>query len=204
VAGAGEQKFWIGLDAKLVDYENRRLRKEVLREAAATYMRLLSRYRAGAMRVVDKQPGNLLLAGALHIAFPDARIIYMRRDPLDNAISIWNTNIQTSTSFVHDKGNLVFALQRYDDLMRHWAEVLPSDRFMTLSYESLVVDQEASTRKVLEFCGLPWSDACLTPEKGQGRVITPSLWQVRQPVYRTSIGRWRNYEPWLGEFRQLA
>jgi len=56
---------------------------------------------------------------------------------------------------------------------------------------------------VLEFCGLPWTDACLSPEKSKGRVVTPSLWQVRQPVYRTSIGRWKNYEPWLGELVQL-
>jgi len=204
VAGAGEQKFWIGLDAKLIDFDERRVRNELLGDAAATYQRLLARYGAGAERVVDKQPGNLLLAGLLHMAFPEARIIYMVRHPLDNAISIWNTNIQTSTSFVHNKGNLAFAIRQYEELMRHWVEVLPADRFMTLSYESLVMDQEVNTRKVLEFCRLPWDDGCLSPEKSQGRVVTPSLWQVRQPVYNTSIGRWKNYEPWLGELRQLA
>ena len=203
VSGAGEQNFWIGLESKLIDFDNRRLRDRVLSEAATTYMRLLDRYRGSARRVVDKQPGNLLLAGALHVAFPEARIVYMHRDPLDNAISIWNTNVQTSVPFVHDKGNLAFAMRQHDGLMHHWEEVLPTDRFMTLSYESLVIDQEACTRKVLEFCGLPWTDACLSPEKSKGRVVTPSLWQVRQPVYRTSIGRWKNYEPWLGELVQL-
>jgi hypothetical protein len=156
-----------------------------------------------ASRVVDKQPGNLLLAGALHLAFPNARIIYMRRDLLDNAISIWNTNIQTPVPFMHDKGNLAFAIQQHDKLMKHWQSVLPSDRFMVLPYESLVEKQELWTGRMLEFCGLPWDDACLTPEKSTAKVLTPSSWQVRQPVYRTSVGRWRNYEPWLGDFDVL-
>ena len=74
---------------------------------------------------------------------------------------------------------------------------------MEMSYESLVTDRERQTRRLLEFCGLPWDDACLNPEKNARSVVTPSLWQVRQPVYRTSIDRWKNYEPWLGPFRDL-
>jgi hypothetical protein len=203
LVGAGEQKLWIAADRKLLDLANRTLNEEVLSETAATYKRLLNRYGKGTKRVVDKQPGNLLLVGAIYVAFPNARIVYMHRDALDNAVSIWNTNIQTSVPFVHHKGNLAFALREHGAVMRHWSEVLPADRLLVLSYESLVLDQEASTRRVLGFCDLPWDEACLTPENGTGRVITPSLWQVRQPVYRSSVGRWKNYEPWLGDLMKL-
>jgi hypothetical protein len=104
---------------------------------------------------------------------------------------------------VNDKGNIAFAFREHDKLMQHWRETIPADRFMDVSYESLISDRESMTRKMLEFCGLPWDDACLSPENNSKLVITPSLWQVRQPVYRTSIDRWRNYEPWLGELREL-
>ena len=203
IEGAGEQKFWISLDSKLVDLQNRCLKHKSIGQAATTYLRLLRRFHPGAERVVDKQPGNLLLVGVLHIAFPHARIIYVDRNPIDNAISIWNTNVDTSAPFVHDKGDLAFAIRQHEELRKHWEAVLPSDRFMTLTYESLVNNQEDSIRSILDFCGLPWSDACLTPEQSKGKVITPSLWQVRQPIYRTSVGRWKNYEPWLGDLREL-
>jgi tetratricopeptide (TPR) repeat protein len=203
VKGAGEQKIWIGIERQLVDMEARQLREDVLLRTRDTYLRMLEQYRRDALRVVDKQPGNLLLAGAIHLAFPNARIVYLHRDPLDNAISIWGTYLQTPLPFLHNKPNLVAALQQHAGLMEHWTAVLPADRFMTLPYESLVQDRESSTRRVLEFCGLPWDDSCLHPEHGSGKVITPSLWQVRQPVYLSSIGRWRHYEPWLGEFKEL-
>jgi len=167
-------------------------------------LRLLKGFaKDGAKRVVDKQPGNLILAGALHIAYPNARIIHMKRHPVDTAVSIWTTHIRTSTRFVNHKGNIAFAFHEHDRLMQHWRETIPSDRFLDVSYESLISDRERTTRQMLEFCGLTWSDSCLEPEKNKKLVITPSLWQVRQPVYRTSIDRWKNYEPWLGEFGQL-
>jgi hypothetical protein len=87
--------------------------------------------------------------------------------------------------------------------MRHWKFALGPDEILDVSYERLVTDQETVIREMLEFCELPWDDACLHPEKGDRRVITFSKWQVRQPVYTTSVERWRNYEPWLGAFRQL-
>ena len=203
VKGAGEQKFWMSIESKLVDLESRRVRPEALAEARSTYNKLLELYRGGAKRVVDKEPANLLLAGGLHMAYPGARIVYMHREAIDNALSIWTTRVQTTVPFVHHKGNLAFAIRQHEELMRHWQEVLPADRFMVVPYESLVSEQETWTRKVIDFCGLPWSGDCLSPEKSDDRVITPSLWQVRQPVYRTSVDRWKNYVPCLGEFESL-
>ena len=77
------------------------------------------------------------------------------------------------------------------------------DRFTEIDYETLVADREAQTRKLLSFLGLDWDDACLAPERNQRPVKTASLWQTRQPVYTTSVGRWRSYEPWLQELREL-
>ena len=81
--------------------------------------------------------------------------------------------------------------------------MLPSDRFVEVDYESLIADRQTLTRRLIAFTGLDWHDACLAPERNKRTVITSSVWQVRQPVYATSIARWRNYEPWLGELRQL-
>jgi hypothetical protein len=80
---------------------------------------------------------------------------------------------------------------------------LAPNRFLDVDYEQMVQDPEGMTRKVIQFCGLAWEDACLRPQEGDRRVITFSKWQVRQPVYTTSVERWRNYEPWLGIFREL-
>jgi len=81
--------------------------------------------------------------------------------------------------------------------------VLPSDRFMELDYEALVANAAVEARRLVEFCGLDWDDACLRPEDNQRVVTTASMWQARQPVYRSSVDRWRCYEPWLGELRDL-
>jgi hypothetical protein len=87
--------------------------------------------------------------------------------------------------------------------MDHWRAVLRSDRFLDMDYEALVADREAVTRRLIAFTGLGWDDACIAPERSQRTVTTSSVWQVRQPVYDTSIERWRRYEPWLGELREL-
>ncbi len=105
--------------------------------------------------------------------------------------------------FVSDKADLVFAYRQYARLMEHWREVLPSDRFLEIDYETLVTDREAVTRRLIAFSGLDWDDACLVPEQNERTVNTASLWQARQPVFATSVERWRRYEPWIGEFRQL-
>jgi hypothetical protein len=81
--------------------------------------------------------------------------------------------------------------------------VLPGERFIEVDYEELIADREADTRRLIAFAGLDWEDACLSPERNKRTVNTASLWQARQPVYATSVARWRRYEPWLGELREL-
>jgi len=87
--------------------------------------------------------------------------------------------------------------------MAHWRSTIPADCFLEVEYESLISDAEASTRRLINFCGLDWDDVCLRPEENNRRIDTVSSWQARQPIYRSSVQRWRHYEPWLGELREL-
>jgi hypothetical protein len=98
---------------------------------------------------------------------------------------------------------IVETYQVYEQSINHWKQVLPEGRILDIDYEHLVRDPEKITRKLIDFCDLEWEDACLRPQEGDRRVITFSKWQVRQPVYTTSVERWRNYEPWLGVFNLL-
>jgi hypothetical protein len=105
--------------------------------------------------------------------------------------------------YAWDRGDLVFQFRQYERLMDHWRRVLPSDRFTEVQYETLIADREAETRRLIAFLGLEWDEACLAPEQNTRVVQTASVWQARQPVYKTSVERWRRYEPWLGELREL-
>jgi tetratricopeptide (TPR) repeat protein len=173
-----------------------------LARAAEDYLALLSGIGPEAIRVTDKAPHNFERLGLIRLALPAARIIHCRRSPVDTCLSIFFTNLKGRHAW--DRADLVFQFRQYERLMRHWCRILPADRFIETDYEALIVDREAQTRRLIAFCGLEWSDACLTPERNPRVVKSASLWQARQPVYRTSLERWRRYEPWLGELRELA
>ncbi len=208
VGGAGEQLFWpenSGSSEKLF-ITNRGesvLDERRLKSLTQTYLDLLRKIAPGKRCVVDKMNTNYLLLGLLNIAFPNARIVHMRRHPVDTCLSIWATPVANGINLCADKGNVVFAYQQYLRIMTHWREVLPKDRFLDVQYETLVSDRERVTKEMVEFCGLPWDNACMRPEDNTRSVKTPSVWQVRQPVYKTSMERWRKYEPWLGPFAEL-
>jgi len=170
---------------------------------AADYCELLRALAPGAERVTDKMPTNFLLLGLIRLALPGARIIHCKRHPVDTCLSIYVTPYERSPDFAHNRKTIVSYYREYERLMAHWQRVLPADRFLEVSYEELVTNREQVTRTIIAFCGLDWNDACLRPEENARNVTTPSLWQARQPVYRTSLARWRRYEPWLGEFRRL-
>lgn len=130
-------------------------------------------------------------------------MIQMRRNALDTALSVWTTPMNTNAPFVGSREDIVYAFKQFIRLMDHWKDVLPPDRLLDVRYEELVAQPEQQGRRMVEFLGLPWDPACLRPESNQRRVRTPSLWQVRQPIYGSSVERWRNYEPWLGPFTEL-
>ena len=206
IGAAGEQSFWIdrlrhsGLtNAALTGA----LPPAEVRRHAADYVALLRAAAPAAHRVTDKMPGNFLILGLIHLALPNARIIHCRRDPIDTCLSIYCTPFGNPIDFAHDRADIVFYYEQYARLMEYWRRVIPEDRLLDIGYETLVANPEHMTRKMIEFCGLDWDEACLRHERNEHIIMTPSLWQARQPVYRDAVARWRRYENWLGEFGRL-
>jgi tetratricopeptide (TPR) repeat protein len=155
------------------------------------------------IRVTDKMPTNFLLLGQIHALFPKARIIHCRRDPLDTALSIYLTRFAGIHGFANDRAAIVAYSREYARLMAHWRAVLPTDRFIEIDYEALVAEPESVSRRLIEFCGLDWDPACLDFHNTDRPIATASAWQARQPIFQTSVERWRHYEPWLGELSDL-
>ena len=204
IGGAGELPFWISHGREALDPASGGISARAASQVANAYLQTLRGVATGKARVIDKMPQNYTLLGLIHLVFPEARIIHVRRNAVDNCLSIYTTYYSKPPDFGLKPENIVFAYRQYERLMAHWRSVLPADRLLELTYESLVEDREDVTRRVVKFCGLPWVASCLRPERNERRVLTPSLWQVRQPVYATSVGRWGKFEPWLGAFRELA
>jgi tetratricopeptide (TPR) repeat protein len=177
--------------------------KEFLAKAAADYLRVLRTMAPKAARVTDKMPFNFLWAGLIHMAFPRAVIIHCRRTAVDTALSIHQTHFNPSLPFPTGGTELVMYYRCYQRLIDHWRSVLPADRFLEVDYEDLTRAPENGIRRIIAACGLAWHEACLHPESNPRAVKTPSKWQTRQPIYRTSVARWRRYEPWLGPLREL-
>ena len=151
-----------------------------------------------ALRITDKMPGNYLAAGLIRLALPDARIVHVRRDPIDTCFSCFSTLFAADLPHAYDLGELGRYYRAYDALMAHWRAVLPKDVMIDVQYESLVGDFEREARRIVAHCGLDWDDACRDFHKSPRPVQTASMLQVRQPLYQSSIGRWRPYREWLG------
>jgi len=157
----------------------------------------LSQLAPDAVRITDKLPGNMALVGLIHIAFPRARIIHCVRDPLDTCVSCFSKLFTTGHAFSYELGELGRFYRLYEELMQHWHTVLPAGRMLEVRYENVVTDLESQARRLVEFCGLPWDDACLRFHEHRRTVKTASLAQVRQPIYASSVGRWRRYTQYL-------
>jgi len=173
-------------------------------KAAADYLGVLRAIAPKAARVTDKMPFNFLWAGLIHVAFPKATIVHCRRAAVDTALSIHQTFFHPALAFPTGGTDLVAYFRSYQRLIDHWRSVLPADRFIEVDYEDLTRAPEPAIRRIIAACGLEWNDACLRPENNPRAVKTPSKWQTRQPIYRTSVARWRRYEPWLGALRGLV
>jgi tetratricopeptide (TPR) repeat protein len=203
VAAGEELFFWSSRANSRGIAEATALSPDAGRAAAADYISLLRRIGPSAARVTDKQTFNFQQLGLIHLVLPKARIVHCRRHPVDTCLSMYFTYFKGRMPFVSDKANLAFAYRQYARIMDHWRTVLPPDRFLEIDYEKLVGDREGVTRQLIAFCGLDWHDACLQPERNERAVTTASLWQARQPIFASSVERWRRYEPWLGELRSL-
>jgi tetratricopeptide (TPR) repeat protein len=203
--GAGDElNFWNERGAAWHRSGDAGNEKPFLAKAAADYLDVLRAIAPKAARVTDKMPFNFLWAGLIHLAFPRAIIIHCRRAAVDTALSIHQTHFHPSLAFPTGGAELVAYFRSYQRLIDHWRSVLPADRFIEVDYEELTGTPEPIIRRIIAACGLVWHDACLRPESNPRAVKTPSKWQTRQPIYRTSVARWRRYEPWLGPLRALV
>jgi tetratricopeptide (TPR) repeat protein len=146
----------------------------------------------GAPRFIDKMPLNFLYCGLIHKALPQARIINLRRHPLDTCYAVYKTLFQDAYPFSYQLQELGRYYAAYRQLMEHWQQVIPGV-IHTVDYEALVADPNAETRRLLDFCELPWEDQCLRFHENRQSSTTASASQVRQPMYRSSIGRWQDY-----------
>ncbi len=175
-----------------------RLDQKCAGEAASRYLGELSRLCCGKARVTDKMPDNYLYVGFLHILFPNARIIHCRRDLRDVALSCWLTRFRF-IRWASKQEHIVGRIHEYLRISEHWRRVLPN-RMLEVRYEEMVENLEVVARRVLDWLGLDWEEECLRFHESPRAVRTASLVQVREPVYRGSVARWKGYDPFMRNF----
>lgn len=148
--------------------------------------------------VTDKMPANFMLLGLIHVCFPTAPIIHVRRDPRDNCFSCYSTAFAEGNWFSYALDAVGHYYRLHDALVAHWKRVLPPQRIIEVVYERLVGNPEAEIRRMIEAVGLEWDPRCVNFHETRRTVATASVYQVRQPLYSSSIGRWRHFERHLG------
>ena len=171
--------------------------REAVRRAATAQVTRLAGLGGDAVRVIDKMPDNSRMLGQIAVLFPRARVIVCRRDPRDVCLSCYFQNFGDGMVWSTDQAELAERAREIDGLLAHWCAVLPIP-ILEVRYEDLVGDLEGQSRRLIAFLGLDWDPACLAFHETERTVLTASLWQVRQPLYGSSVGRWRHYRKHLG------
>jgi tetratricopeptide (TPR) repeat protein len=171
---------------------------EVFRQVGEAYSRTMALVAPDAARVTDKALENFRDLGLIHLALPNARILHTRRDPIDTCLSCFQKLFGGDLPYSYNLGELGRYYRAYEALMAHWRAVLPPGVMLEVDYEDTTADLESAARRIIAHCGLEWDDRCLDFHRTNRWVHTASAAQVREPVYRSSVGKWRAYEPWLG------
>lgn len=169
-----------------------------LAKIGEVYAAKLAQHAPGAQRITDKMPSNFYFLGLIHLALPGAKIIHTRRNPVDTCVSCFSKLFAGEQNQTYDLGELGRYYRAYHELMAHWREVLPAGAFLDVQYEDVVGDIETQARRLLDYCGLEWTPQVLDFHRTDRPVKTASARQVRQPIYGSSVARWRNYEKFLG------
>jgi tetratricopeptide (TPR) repeat protein len=203
VLGAGELPFW-GSAALTVrsaaDHPDHQARLE---RQASLYLSSLASLARGVPRVVDKMPGNFLALGLIHAGLPHARVIHLRRHPVDTCLSIYFQHLESALSYTNDLEDLARYYRNYVRIMEHWHSIFPPGVILDVPYEALVQDPESWSRRMVEHIGLAWDPRCLSFYSSPRTVITASKWQVRQPITTAAVGRWKSYRAHLGPLMEL-
>jgi tetratricopeptide (TPR) repeat protein len=202
--GAGELEYWPQTTLKHEQVLRRELPDPVLaKKLADGYLKVLAQHSPDAERIVDKAPVNSDHLGIIHSVFPQARFIYMRRDPVDTCMSCYFQGFANAANFTMDLADLAHYYREHRRLVDHWRSALPDGTLLEVPYAELVADQEAWSRRIMDFIGLEWDPRVLEFHKTERPVVTASSWQVRQRVYSSSVGRWKNYQKFLGPLLKL-
>ncbi|WP_295403684.1 tetratricopeptide repeat-containing sulfotransferase family protein [uncultured Thiocystis sp.] len=165
---------------------------------ASQYLEALGQYGEGAVRIVDKLPGNLFFIGLIDLIFPKAHIIHTVRNPLDTSLSCFFQPFREAP-WSYDLSWIGQYYRLNEDMIAHWRSVLPKSRILDVQYETLIEDTASEAKRIIAHCGLEWDDDCLDFHRAKRAVSTASLWQVRQPVYTSSKQRWIHYAPYISE-----
>lgn len=173
------------------------LSEPLVKDLARGYLNMLEQNRGDARYVTDKRPHSFVHLGLFSMLFPKGRIIHCVRDPRDTCFSIYSNNFAKENEFAYDLEHVAEFYRFYRLIMEHWQSTLPNKIF-DVTYEELVKNQERVSRELLEHCELAWDDRCLRPHETEREIRSLSIWQVRQPVYASSVARWQRFEHHLG------
>lgn len=208
VIGAGEVPFWNKIQATLplrlgteISYPEclKQIKAKQALDIANMYestLRKIAGISTNPAHITDKMPHNFMAIGLIASLFPKAKIIHTKRNPIDTCLSIYFQNFNAFHQYAFDLESIGFHYKQYERLMQHWHKVLPG-KIMDIHYADTISDPEYWSRKLIDHIGLEWDDACLAPHKLERSVKTASHWQVRQPIYKTSVERWKHYESFL-------
>jgi sulfotransferase family protein len=169
-----------------------------LQQIGARYLSAVRKLAPSGERVTDKMPSNYYFAGLIHLALPNAKIIHTVRNPVDTCLSCFSKLFTAEQNHTYDLAELGRYYKRYERLMAHWRRVLPAQCILDVRYEDVVADLEGQARRIIAYCALPWDERCLSFHKTDRAVRTASASQVRLPIYKGAVGRWRAYEKQLG------
>jgi tetratricopeptide (TPR) repeat protein len=197
VFGGGERKDLARIAEAVLERNHGRPIKDrdmdFARQLADGHIADLQRLAGGALRVTDKLPDNILYLGVIAVLFPAARIVFCRRKRRDTCLSCYFQRFGEGNAFAYDLADCARRFLEIERMAEHWRHVLPLP-MLTFDYEALIADPERESRRLIEFLGLDWEPACIEFHRTERPVFSASLWQVRQPVFARSVGRWRHYE----------
>jgi hypothetical protein len=204
VYGAGELHYLLEISQRAVagaafPSNLRQLDRELLTAWGQEYLSALKRHAPEAARITDKMPQNFQMLGLIHLMLPNAKIIHVKRNPVDTCLSCFTMHFAAkSVKYSYDLTELAHFYVGYAELMEHWRNVLPENAFLEVQYEDVIQDVEGQARRLIDYCGLEWDNACIAFHENKRVVRTASVAQVRKPVYKSSVERWRRYEKHLG------
>ena len=171
-------------------------------DMGSEFIQRTQKYRSGTPRFIDKNPNNFIYTGLLHLMLPNAKIINARRHPLDSCFGSYKQLFASGQPFTYDISEIGEYYLQYWQIMDHWHQVLPG-KVLDVDYEQVVADLDTQVRRILDYCGLPFEESCLSFHETDRAVKTASSEQVRRPIYASSVNLWKNYESDLDELIEI-